>query len=107
VDLTNNTITTIPGFESRLLSVGAEYKIGLTQNSELNLRLGSFGNLSVSDRSDWSLTGGLGIRIGSFVMDLSGGGEFSENLVRTGSTSYQNFPSGLNLGLGFKWEKSL
>jgi hypothetical protein len=107
IDLTQNKIVTIPGFKSRLLSVGAEYRIGLTQNSELSLRLGTFGNLSTSRENDWSLTGGLGIRIGSFVMDFSGGGQFSDNLVRTGSTSYQDLPSGLNLGLGFKWEKSL
>jgi len=107
IDLTLNKIDTIPGFKSRLLSIGAEYRIGLTQNSDLSLRLGTFGNLSTSRENDWSLTGGLGIRIGSFVMDFSGGGQFSDNLVRTGSTSYQDLPSGLNLGLGFKWEKSL
>ena len=74
---------------------------------DLNLRLGTFGNLSGYGGDDWSMTGGLGLRFGSFAIDLSGGGEFSENLVRTGSTSYTNLPSGLNLGLGFKWVKSL
>ena len=107
IDLTQNSVTTIPGFESRILSVGAEYRIGMGRHVDLNLRLGTFGNLSGYGGDDWSMTGGLGLRFGSFAIDLSGGGEFSENLVRTGSTSYTNLPSGLNLGLGFKWVKSL
>ena len=107
IDLTENSVNTIPGYESRILSVGAEYRIGMGRHVDLNLRLGTFGNLSSYGENEWSMTGGLGLRFGSFVIDLSGGGEFSENLVRTGSTSYENFPSGLNLGLGFKWVKSL
>lgn len=107
IDLTENGITTVPGFKSRLLSVGAEYRIGMGQSVDLNLRLGTFGNLASSQINNWSMTGGLGLRLGAFVLDLSAGGTFSDEIVRTGRNSYRDLPTGLNLGLGFKWQKSL
>ena len=53
------------------------------------------------------MTGGLGLRLWQFVLDLSAGGSFEKEKIRTGSDEFMNFPTRLNAGLTLKWEKSL
>ena len=106
-DLTNNEIVTLPGFQSRIVSMGAEYVVPFGRHVDLALRLGAYNNISGTVNQDWAMTGGFGLRLWSFVFDASAGGSFEQERIRTGSTSAQDFPTRLVLGVGFKWEKSI
>jgi hypothetical protein len=106
-DATANRVVTLPGFESRFVSLGAEYVIPLHRRVDLALRLGGYSNVSSSVEDDWAMTGGLGLRIGSFRLDLSAGGSFASELIQTGTNSFDSFPTRMNLGLGLSWETSL
>jgi hypothetical protein len=106
-DATSNRIVTLPGFASRFVSMGAEYAIPLGRHVDLALRLGGYSNVSSTVEDDWAMTGGLGLRFGSFHFDLSAGASFADELIQTGSNSFDTFPTRMNLGVGFSWEKSL
>lgn len=107
VDLTENRITTLPGFRSRIVSLGAEYAIPMGSKVDLALRLGGNGNIAGEVDQNWGMTGGLGLRLWDFVLDLSAGASFSDERVRTDTYETTNIPSRLNIGLGLKWEHSL
>ena len=106
-DITDNRLIALPEARSRLISIGGEYVIPFHRHFDMALRVGTYSNLSDTVNRDWALTGGLGLRFGSFHIDLSGAGSFVSEEVRTGSTTYQNFPTRLQAGLGLSWEKSL
>jgi len=106
-DATSNTLVTLPQFESRIVSLGAEYAIPLGRHVSLALRLGGYSNVSSTVEGDWAMTGGLGLRWGSFHFDLSAGGSFASETIRTGTYEFDDFPTRLNVGLGLSWEKSL
>lgn len=106
-DATNNRIATLPRFRSRLVSLGGEYVIPLGQHVALALRVGGYSNVSDTVLDDWAMTGGIGLRIGSFHFDVSAGSSFAQEQVRTGTTTFDDFPTRLNVGVGFSWEKSL
>lgn len=106
-DATSNTLVTLPGFESRIVSLGAEYAIPFGRHVDLALRLGGYSNVSSTVESDWAMTGGLGLRWGSFHFDLSAGGSFARETIRTGTYEFDDFPTRLHVGLGLSWEKSL
>ena len=106
-DATGNRIVTLPGFESRLVSLGAEYVIPMGRHVGLALRAGGYSNVSSTVEDDWALTGGLGLRVGSFRLDVSAGASFDDELIQTGTNSFDDFPTRMNLGLGLSWEKSL
>jgi hypothetical protein len=105
-DATENKIVTIPGFRSRLVSVGAEYAIPLGRHFDLALRLGTYGNTAAED-SNWALSGGLGLRMGSFYLDLSGAGSLNKEAVQTDTNSYTSLPTRLGMGVNLKWERSI
>lgn len=113
VDLTDNRWGTVdwklpdPTYSSRLISLGSEYTIPLGKPCALALRFGGYSNLTGSDNSNWAMTGGLGLKLWGFWLDMSAGGSFQKNRVRTGDTTYVNVPDRLNAGLGFKWQKSI
>jgi hypothetical protein len=106
-DATSNELMTTPGFESRYVSLGAEYVIPVGRHVGVALRLGGYNNVSSTVEQDWAMTGGLGLRFGSFHLDLSAGGSFANETVRTGTTEFDSFPTRLNAGVGLSWEKSL
>ena len=105
-DATENKIITIPGFRSRLVSLGAEYAIPLGRHFDLALRLGTFGN-TAAEEANWAMSGGLGLRMGSFFLDLSGAGSFDKEAVQTDTNSFTNLPTRLGMGVNLKWEKSI
>lgn len=114
VDLTENqqaeaTSANVPqsSFRSRLISLGTEYTIAMGKPSSLALRFGAYKNTVDSIEDGWALTGGLGLRLGGFWLDLSAGGGLERERVRVGELKYVNIPDRMNLGLGLKWEKSL
>ena len=106
-DITNNKLIALPNIRSRLISVGGEYVIPFHRHFDIALRVGTYSNLSDTVNRDWALTGGFGLRFGSFHIDFSGAGSFVNEEVRTGSTTYQNLPTRLQAGIGLSWEKSL
>lgn len=107
IDATANEITTLPGFESRILSVGAEYAIPFGKKVDLALRLGGYNNVASDVESNWAMTGGIGLRLWQFVIDLSAGGSFEKEKIITDTDSYIELPTRMNAGLTLKWEKSL
>lgn len=107
VDLTENEIIALRNVRSRFVSLGAEYVIPFGRHVGLALRVGGYNNVSGTVNQDWAMTGGFGLRFGSFRIDASAAGSFADELIRTGTTTYDNFPTRLNAGLALSWEKSL
>jgi len=106
-DATENQIATLPGFKSRIVSLGSEYAIPMGDNVDLALRFGAFSNVSGQVNQDWGLTGGLGLRLWQFVMDLSVGGSPNRETITTGTDETTDLPTRINMGLTLKWEKSI
>lgn len=96
-----------PQFRSRIISLGSEYTVPLGKPCALALRFGGFTNMAGDVDSSWAMTGGLGLKLWGFWLDLSAGGSFEKERIRTGEFEYVNVPDRLNAGLGLKWEKSI
>lgn len=119
IDATENTLFTFANpnldvlidygqpLRSRILSIGSEYDIPFSRSIHLALRFGAFNNVSGAVNQDWALSGGLGLKLWQFVVDLSVAGSTESELIRTGSDSFIDLPTRLNAGLTLKWEKSL
>jgi hypothetical protein len=113
VDLTENrnpeleNSPTVDPFRSRLVSLGTEYTIPIGKPSAIALRFGTYKNTVDEISEGWALTGGLGLKLWSFWLDLSAGGGLERERIRTDTNEYVNIPDRLNVGLGLKWEKSL
>ncbi len=113
VDLTENRnpelerTPTADLFRSRLVSFGTEYTIPFGKPTALALRFGTYKNAVDEINSGWALTGGLGLKLWGFWLDLSAGGGLDRERIRTDTNEYVNIPDRINLGLGLKWEKSL
>ncbi len=107
IDATSNDVATLPGYASQTLSVGAEYVIPFGKRVDLALRLGGYNNIATDFDQDWAMTGGLGLRLWGFHLDLSGGGSFENEDIQTGTTTTTSVPTRMNIGLGLKWEQSL
>ena len=77
VDLTDNRFATVdwqlpdPCYSSRLISLGSEYTIPLGKPCALALRFGGYTNLTGSDNESWAMTGGLGLKLWGFWLDMS------------------------------------
>ena len=107
IDATENEIATLPGFKSRIISVGGEYEIPFGKSVGLALRVGGYNNIAPEVEGDWAMTGGIGLRLWQFVLDASAGGSFEKERIQTDADSYIELPTRLNAGLTLKWEKSL
>jgi len=106
-DLTENVLKTLPGYRSRIVSLGAEYDIPIGRHFGLALRVGGYNNLSGTVNQDWAMTGGIGLRLGLFQLDASLGSSFEDELVRTDTYSYKRLPTRFNAGVTLKFEKSI
>ncbi|MCH2172701.1 conjugal transfer protein TraF [Myxococcota bacterium] len=103
VDLTENDSLNVPGFRSRLVSVGTEYTIPISWFA-LSLRVGSFANIADNMTNDIALTGGFGLRFGNFGIEFAAGGSFHDEEFDTGSDSRSQIPSRFNAGVLFNWQ---
>jgi hypothetical protein len=72
IDLTSNDNEYVPGFDSRLLSVGTEVRLKYRKVA-LALRGGAFMNLAEDQNQAPTVTAGLGLRFWNFTLDFSGG----------------------------------
>jgi hypothetical protein len=71
IDLTKNDTPYVPGFESRLLSMGTEVRMAYKRVS-LALRGGTFLNIGDDQNNSPTLTGGFGLRLWNFTADFAG-----------------------------------
>jgi len=71
-DLTENSSALIDGFESRIVSVGTEWRRAYGRFG-LALRGGAYLNTAADDPDDVALTAGLGLRFADFHVDLAVG----------------------------------
>jgi len=99
VDITENESEAIEGINSRLLSVGTEYRLGLGEG-QLALRAGAFTNLAQNTNETFTLTAGLGFRIWRFEVDLAVAAAPDFQEVNAGGTK---FPSRLNVSGSLRW----
>jgi hypothetical protein len=106
-DATENTVTTLPDFGSRMISLGAEYVIPMGKRVDLALRIGGYNNVSDTVDPDWAVTGGLGLRLWNFVLDASAGASLENEFVRTGEYTFTNLPTRFNVGVTLKWLQSI
>jgi hypothetical protein len=72
IDLTENDNQYLPGFNSRLLSIGTEARFKYRKVA-LALRGGAFMNLGSSQNKAPTITAGLGLRLWNLTLDVSGG----------------------------------
>ncbi len=113
VDLTKNRnpelqrSPTPDPFRSRMVSLGTEYTIPIGKPTALALRFGTYKNTVDEIREGWALTGGVGLKLWGFWLDLSAGGGLDRERIRTDTNKYVNIPDRLNVGLGLKWEHSI
>jgi hypothetical protein len=107
IDATSNEIATLPGYSSQVVSLGAEYVIPFGKRVDLAIRLGGYNNIATDYNQTWAMTGGLGLRLWGFHLDLAAGSSFEKEDVQTGTTTTTSLPTRMNLGLGLKWEQSL
>ena len=63
----------------------------------LALRLGAYNNISDAVNNHWAMTGGLGLRFGSFRLDLSAGGSFESETIRKREEFWERSEEGIRL----------
>jgi hypothetical protein len=82
-DLTENESELLDGFESRIVSLGSEWKIPIGKLG-LALRGGAYLNAASDDLDAVTLTAGLGLRIYDFNLDLAVGASPKTEKVEAG-----------------------
>jgi len=102
-DLTENESQLIDGFESRIVSLGTEYKWPMGKFG-IALRGGAYLNTASDDLDDVALTAGLGLRISDFNLDLAVGA--SPNTQQVDAAGNERIPSRANASLTFAFRKS-
>ena len=99
LDLSTNTTDSLDGFESRLLAVGAEFKL----MKSLALRAGAYENIE-SDVSSPVYTLGLGLHLPTLWLDIAAAMSGDEVPIEYGASSVsirERFAISLSLTLGF------
>lgn len=104
LDLTSN-ITPVPGYSSRFWALGTEVNVINRNMFNLALRAGLTNNVAEAD-SKASYTGGIGLKILHFFVDIAGAVSSQTEEVKTDSSGKtqkvpQNFQVGAALGLNF------
>lgn len=93
IDITENDSVAIEDYRSRMLSVGTEYRIPLPKG-HVALRTGAYTNLAQEASDEFTLTGGVGLRVGGFEFELAAGASpHFEEIEASGD----DWPSHVNL----------
>ena len=95
-DLTKNESELLEGYESQIVSLGTEFKIPVWKFG-IALRGGAYFNTAGQDPDTISLSGGLGIRLFDFNLDLAAGA--SPETEKVEAANNEKIPSRLNLAL--------
>jgi hypothetical protein len=101
IDLTKNETDSLQGFESRIFSAGTELGIPLGDKARIALRAGLYTNLASDAANALALTGGLGLRIANFHLDIAGGA--SPDTTRIQFDKSKKVPTRANLAVSLKW----
>lgn len=102
-DLTENESELVDGFESRIVSLGSEWKIPIGKLG-LALRGGAYLNAASDDLDAVVLTAGLGLRIHDFNLDLAVGA--SPKTEKVEAADDQEIPARMNGSLTIAFRKS-
>ncbi len=89
LDLTGNKTDLLDSYESRLWSIGAEFKVPIKVVS-LALRGGGYLNTASGADHSFVLTGGLGLRVWLLTLDLAGGASPSSSEIKADGKKYPN-----------------
>ncbi len=92
LDLTKNESELLDGFDSRIWSLGAEFKLPIPVVS-LALRGGGYMNAASGADHSFVLTGGLGLKVWLIHFDIAGGASPNTVEVKDGG---DDFPSRVN-----------
>jgi hypothetical protein len=101
IDLTENETDSLPGFESRIVSAGTEVGIPLGDIGRIALRAGLYTNLASDAANALALSGGLGLRIANFHLDIAGGA--SPDTTRIQFEESRKVPTRVNLAVSLRW----
>ena len=102
-DLTENESELLDGFESRIVSLGSEWKIPLGKVG-LALRGGAYLNAASDDLDAVTLTAGLGLRLWDFNLDLAVGA--SPKTEQVDAAGDEDIPGRANASLTFAFRRS-
>lgn len=102
-DLTKNESALIDGFQSRMLSLGTEWKLPLGPVG-LAFRGGAYLNTASQDLDGITLTAGLGLRIADFNLDLAVGA--SPKTEHVSAADDQRIPTRSNASLSLAFRRS-
>jgi hypothetical protein len=102
-DLTENESELLDGFESRIVSLGSEWKIPIGKLG-LALRGGAYLNAASDDLDAVTLTAGLGLRIYDFNLDLAVGA--SPKTEKVEAADDQEIPARANGSLTIAFRRS-
>ena len=83
IDVLENNSTSIIGLEQRMISFGTEYRIPIGSLFDLALRTGLWTNLAQNPNDSLAWTGGLGLRIGGFHLDVAVGSALDSSDIET------------------------
>ncbi|MFK7897633.1 MAG: conjugal transfer protein TraF [Myxococcota bacterium] len=101
-DLTKNESALLDGFESRIISLGTEYKIPLWKVA-LALRGGAYLNTESESKDAIALTGGLGLNVFGFNLDLAVGA--SPKTQQVEAAGDEEIPSRANVSAMISYRK--
>ncbi|MBY0401016.1 conjugal transfer protein TraF, partial [Myxococcota bacterium] len=102
-DLIENESELIAGFESRIVSLGTEWKLRLAKFG-LALRGGAYLNTASQELDEVTLTAGLGLRIADFNLDLAVGA--SPKTQKLASTGNERIPSQANGSISIAFRRN-
>jgi hypothetical protein len=102
-DLTENESELLDGFESRIVSLGSEWKIPVGKFG-FALRGGAYLNAASDDLDAVTLTAGLGLRISDFNLDLAVGA--SPKTEKVEAADDQEIPARANGSLTLAFRRS-
>lgn len=103
IDVLENNSTSIIGLEYRMISFGTEYRIPIGSLVDLSLRTGLWTNLAQNPNDSLAWTGGLGLRIGGFNLDVAVGSALNSSEIETDVGQTADIPNRLNAAFQLAW----
>jgi len=103
VDLTENDSETVSGLDSRMVSVGTEYRLGGNRLGAV-LRAGARANVASGSDRNTAITAGIGFQLWKVRLEFAGEYGLEREKI---SDSGSNIPTRLSAGLSLRWESKI
>jgi hypothetical protein len=103
IDVLENNSSSIIGLEYRMISFGTEYRIPIGSFVDLALRTGLWTNLAENPNDSLAWTGGIGLRLGGFHLDVAVGSALDSTDIETDVNETRSVPNRLNAALQLGW----